>query len=165
MNVYHGSNMEVDKPELRISHRALDFGAGFYVTFNQKQAIEFAHKVVIRSQRLLSKPGIATVSEYDFDMDTAEKTLKILRFEAADKEWLSFVVDNRRGKNPYNDYDVIIGAVADDNVYAVIGYYEEGAYTEEMAINALKIKKLFMQMVLKTEKALNLLSFVKSEIY
>lgn len=32
MRVYHGSNLEVKKPDIKYSKRYLDFGKGFYVT-------------------------------------------------------------------------------------------------------------------------------------
>jgi hypothetical protein len=38
MIVYHGSFLVVDKPDVGHSKRYLDFGAGFYVTADQKQA-------------------------------------------------------------------------------------------------------------------------------
>lgn len=43
--VFHGSNVEVCKPRLIASHRALDFGMGFYTTTNPDQARDFAGKV------------------------------------------------------------------------------------------------------------------------
>jgi hypothetical protein len=61
-----------------------------------------------------------------------------------------------------DDYDVVMGPVANDDVFEVIEYYEDGTLTKEMAINALKIKKLFMQLTLKTEAALNMLKFIRS---
>ena len=38
MIVYHGSNMVVDHPRLVRQNRTLDFGYGFYTTFNKDQA-------------------------------------------------------------------------------------------------------------------------------
>lgn len=42
MIVYHGSNMVVDHPSLVRQNRTLDFGYGFYTTFNKDQAVNFA---------------------------------------------------------------------------------------------------------------------------
>ena len=36
--LYHGSNMIVEKPEIRVPSRPLDFGEGFYTTFSREQA-------------------------------------------------------------------------------------------------------------------------------
>lgn len=51
MLVYHGSNIEVSKPRLIVSNRALDFGMGFYTTTNPDQARDFAGKVVSRTEQ------------------------------------------------------------------------------------------------------------------
>lgn len=38
MILYHTSNMEIQKPDLRFSRSSLDFGVGFYTTENKSQA-------------------------------------------------------------------------------------------------------------------------------
>lgn len=48
MLVYHGSNVEVEKPRLIRQNRFLDFVYRFYTTTNKNQAINFAEKVVRR---------------------------------------------------------------------------------------------------------------------
>jgi hypothetical protein len=40
MKLYHGSNMEVARPKILERLRALDFGAGFYLTSSYEQAVE-----------------------------------------------------------------------------------------------------------------------------
>jgi len=162
MKLYHGSNLVVDAPKIITQTRTLDFGAGFYTTPSEEQAIEFAGKVVLRAAKFGGAMGIATVSEYDFDMAAAERTLRILRFDEPDKKWLRFVTDNRLGKISEQQYDIVCGPVANDNVYAVINLFEEGTLSEETAIAELKIKTLFSQILLKNDKALSLLKFVKS---
>lgn len=52
MIVYHGSNMIVDHPRLVRQNRTLDFGYGFYTTFNKDQAVNFAEKVTARREKL-----------------------------------------------------------------------------------------------------------------
>ena len=47
MIVYHGSYCIVDKPDIKFSREALDFGKGFYVT-----NIRFRHKTGLRSLNL-----------------------------------------------------------------------------------------------------------------
>lgn len=42
MRLYHGSNEEVRKPELRPLNRAVDFGRAFYLTTDRAQAIKWA---------------------------------------------------------------------------------------------------------------------------
>ena len=59
-------------------------------------------------------------------------------------------------------YDLIIGAVANDDVYRTLQVYSTGLLTKEQALEALKIKKLFNQYVFATYKAIRLLKFVKA---
>lgn len=40
MLLYHGSNILVEEPEIRENLRALDFGAGFYLTSSREQAVK-----------------------------------------------------------------------------------------------------------------------------
>jgi len=62
-------------------------------------------------------------------------------------------------------YDIIYGPVANDDVYQVIGLFEDGILSKENAITALKVKQLFNQYTLKTNAALGLLKFISSKTY
>jgi hypothetical protein len=157
MQLYHGSNLAVEKPRLVEQTRGLDFGAGFYLTTNESQAIQFSRIVVNRR-----KIGVATVSIYEFDMDGAEKTLAIRKFERANAEWLRFVADNRLKIYQGDTYDIVVGAVANDIVMPTIQAFLGGFLTEEAALITLKTSKLVDQVCLKSEKAISMLRFVKS---
>ena len=154
MFLYHGSNVSVIKPQLVNQTRGLDFGYGFYLTTNEEQAIRFS-KIVFKR----NKSGSATVSKYEFDMDAAEKKLSILKFDKADAQWLRFVAENRLKTYNGKDYDMVIGAVANDTVMPTIQLYLNGFLNEEAALITLKTSKLADQICLKTEKALSLLNF------
>ena len=164
MLLYHGSNVEIRKPDLKMSRRYLDFGAGFYLTSNNEQAIQFAGKVALRAVKMSKKPGVATVSVYDFDLD-AENPLYIKTFHRTNDEWLDYVITNRRGEIWDEDYDIVIGPVADDDVFAVIEFYESGLFTKKQVFGALKIKKRFNQYTFKTSDAIKTLQSIKSHTY
>lgn len=157
MILYHGSNMVVDKPRLIEQNRFLDFGYGFYATTNKAQAENFAQKVVVR------RVGTPIVNIYEIDDNIGSELLKIKRFNALDKESLDLVSANRSGTYDGEQYDVIIGAVSNDDVYRKLQVYSTGLLTKEQALEALKIKKLFDQYVFATNEAISLLKFVKSE--
>ena len=157
MRLYHGSNMAVEQPRLIVQTRGLDFGPGFYLTTKESQAERFSEIVVNRR-----KNGTATVSVYDFDWTTAEKTLAIRRFERADAAWLRFVVDHRLNIYRGESYDIVIGAVANDRVMPTIQLLLGGFIDEENTLVALKKSKLVDQVCIKSEQALSLLGFVKS---
>ena len=157
MLLYHGSNTVVDSPQLIEQTRGLDFGAGFYLTTDEKQAIRFSGIVFHRR-----KNGVPTVNVYDFDIAAAEKTLSICKFKGADAEWLRFVTDNRLKKNQSYTYDIVIGAVANDTLMPTIQAFLGGFLNEEAAIITLKASKLVDQICLKSKEALSLLRFIKS---
>jgi hypothetical protein len=161
MLLYHGSNTVISKPDLGMSKKYLDFGMGFYLTSNKNQAVEFSKKVVRRALKRREGAGIATINEYEFETESAKRMLRVKIFDMPDEEWLDYVVSNRQGVGNADDYDVVIGPVANDDVFEVIEYYEDGMFTKEAAINALKIKKLFTQFTMKTEAALNMLKFTE----
>lgn len=156
MILYHGSNMPVKNPQLIEQNRFLDFGYGFYTTTNIEQANNFAKKVALR------KGGNSVVNIYEINENVFLK-LKVKRFESPDEEWLDFVLANRTGTYVGETYDVIIGAVANDDVYRTLQIYESGILTKEQTLENLKVKKLFNQYVFATEKALDALVFIKSE--
>lgn len=157
MILYHGSNVIVKEPHIIESNRFLDFGIGFYTTTNKDQAINFAKKVVQRKGE-----GKPIVNIYELD-ETIISRLDIKQFDGPNEEWLDFVSDNRNGTYSDKEYDAIIGAVADDDVYRTLQVYASGVLTKEQALEALKIKKLFNQYVFKTESSLKAIRFIKSE--
>lgn len=154
MILYHGSNLAVTEPKLVAQNRFLDFGYGFYTTTNKLQAIGFADKVTKRR-----KAGKPTVSVYEIDEIKAFKDCLVLRFDEPNEEWLDFVSENRAGNYSGESYDFIYGPVADDDVYTTFTLYTAGVLTKEQTIEALKIKKLYNQLVLTSAKALSYLKF------
>ena len=157
MLVYHGSNLAIERPRLLVQNRHLDFGPGFYTTTNRAQAEDFSHKVVRREGG-----GIATVSVYDVGVPSVEADLLTLRFEAPDNEWLDFVAANRMGEYAGKPYDLVIGPVANDDVFVTVTLYLSGLLTKAQALEALKVKQLYDQYVWKTGAAIESVAFVES---
>jgi uncharacterized protein YrrD len=95
-------------------------------------------------------------------MDAAQRILDIVRFQAPDRLWLDFVHQNRQGIYAGKLHDLVIGPVANDDVFATLIVYEQGILNVEQTLEALKIKELYSQFVFKTEKALSLLKYINS---
>lgn len=159
MILYHGSNVEVTTPQIIVSNRALDFGAGFYTTSNEDQAIRWSKVQTLR--RRMGKP---IVSAYEFD-PAQTNGLSILHFSSADGAWLRYVTDNRKGVYCGEKYDIVIGPVANDNTMSVISDYMVGGITEETALILLKPQKLTDQYAFLTWKGLSMLHYVRSNAY
>lgn len=156
MKVFHGTNTVIEQPQIINRFKTLDFGEGFYTTENENQAKEFAVKVCERRSPKLSP----IVNCYEIDEDFNQ--LSILAFEAPNEKWLDFVIDRRKGIELSEKYDLIIGPVANDDVFGTIILYEAGQLDKESAIKRFKVKELYNQVVFCNEIALSKLAFVKS---
>lgn len=159
MILYHGSNVIVDQPKLIRQNRYLDFGFGFYTTTNREQSVNFAQKVTDRR-----KMGEATLNIYSVNEAVAFQECKVLQFDSPDEAWLDFVAANRQGTYQGEKYDLIYGAVANDDVYRTIALYMTGVLDKEQTLSSLKIRKLFNQLVFATEKSLQYLKFEGREL-
>ncbi len=155
MILYHGSNLTVNEPKLIPQNRFLDFGNGFYTTTNHEQAENFAKKVAFR------RGGSAIVNVYEL-CENDLGNLRIKRFDFPNEEWLDFVSDHRNGTYLGDEYDLIIGAVANDDVYRTLQVYSTGLLTKSQALDALRVKKLYNQYVFASKEAIKLLKFIES---
>ena len=158
MVIYHGSNVLVEHPEILRSERMLDFGAGFYTTSNKEQAVRWAQRGADRRV-----PGTQVLSVYEFDSEAAQSDLAVICFEKPGSDWLDFVCTNRMGREIDKPYDIVIGPVANDQVYTVVQFYENGIYDKEEAIKRLKVDNLFDQILFHTAKSLTYCRFTGFE--
>lgn len=136
-------------------NRFLDFGYGFYTTTNKEQAISFAVKVFRRR-----KEGDRVVSIYELDEEAAFTACSVLKFDAPNADWLDFVSENRSGIYKGARYDFVFGPVANDDVYTTFTLYTAGILTRDQTLAALKVKKLYNQLVITSEQALKYLKFI-----
>lgn len=159
MKLYHGSIVSVKNPNIRQGRSNTDYGKGFYTTVDFDQAARWA-----RIRRDRAGGGNAVVSVYELDDDFLQKKdFRIMEYNGATKEWLDFVVANRRYAQ-LHDYDIVLGPVANDNLYATISLYENGELSAEAAVVQLKTHVLFNQVSFHTEKVLTQLRFIESRM-
>ena len=152
MILYHGGNQEIREPRLNFSRRSLDFGAGFYTTPDFEQASAWASRVArVRGS------GTPIVNIYE--TNELWSSLKTLRFEKADRQWLDFVTANRTGRPAENVYDAIVGPIANDRTIETLNLYFSGTITQEIALELLLPQKLKDQYVLKTPRAIEAVCF------
>ena len=154
MILYHGSHLEIIRPDLKHSRDNVDFGRGFYTTPIHEQAVKWCGKF-----RRRGKEGV--VSIYSFDEKSIQE-LSVLRFDSYSEEWLDFILKCRRGED-ITDYDIVIGGVANDKVFNTVELFFEGLINKREAINRLSYEKPNLQMCFRTEKALEHLVFERSE--
>lgn len=145
--LFHGSNVEVEKPEVLISGFYKDFGFGFYCTNLERQARKWA----------LSKRGDSIVSMYSYK---AKENLNILAFPEMSNEWLDFVAACRKGIS--HGYDIVEGPMADDQIWDYVEDYIEGVITREAFWVLAKFKYPTHQIVFCTQRALETLTYERS---
>ena len=135
MILYHGSFLEIAKPDLVHSRSNVDFGRGFYVTPLYEQAAKWCGKFKRRG-----KDGV--ISRYGYDENRGNE-LKTLKFDS------------------YSD--LVVGGVANDKVFNTVELFFDGLIDKTEAINRLRYEKPNLQICFRTEKALSLLRFEGSE--
>ena len=100
---------------------------------------------------------------YEIDESVlSDGEMKVREFHGVDLAWLDFVVNNRKSKPELHDFDLVLGPVANDNVYATVNLYEDGVLDAESAINQLKAYKVYNQLSFHTSRSINMLKFVES---
>lgn len=162
ITLFHGSNVNVPKPFVKVGRGKVDFGQGFYLTKLRSQAESWAEVIAERKGRNAE----AVLSLYSFDYDSVKSAgYKIKVFETYSLEWLDYVVDCRKGGEMQHQYDIVEGGVANDNVIDTVEDYENGIITAEQALGQLKYKKVNHQIcILNQEIVDKYLSFTSSEI-
>ena len=143
MTVYHGGYMAVKQPEIRKGRNTKDFGTGFYCTVIKEQA-----------QRWARRYDTKVVSIYEVRL---RPTLKIKEFKDITNEWLDFIIACRSGIP--HDFDIVIGAMADDQIYNYISDYMEGTITREQFWVMAKFKYPTHQINFCTQEALKCLQY------
>lgn len=147
MELYHGSNVSVERPKVLSNGHYKDFGYGFYCTNFEHQARKWA--------MTRKRSHIVNVYEY-----TEDSTLNILKFPEMTEEWLDFIVACRRGIE--HNYDIVEGPMADDTIWDYIEDYVRGTITREAFWILVKFKYPTHQIVFCTEKAISTLQYERS---
>lgn len=157
MRLYHGSDVSVQRVDLGRALMFKDFGPGFYLSADVKQAEAFARYKADRP-RSVSHTPVVSVFEFD-ESNLASGLLRVKRFEGYSSEWIDFIHVYRTSAD--TDYDVVIGPIANDDVRTSFALYEMGEMTHEELLEALKFKRVTYQYCFKTEAAVSLLKWVK----
>lgn len=120
MIVYHDSTDPIPCPDNPHSQDHLDFGRGFYVTTFQEQAERWAQKQALRKGRAV----VVSVYELSESFDA----FKVLTFPEDNEAWLDYVCSCCKGSDDYLGYDLVIGSVANDDVFRTFDMYFRGIW-------------------------------------
>ena len=143
MNIYHGNYYKIENPKIITGKYTKDFGEGFYCTILKEQAIKWAKKF---------DTPVLNIYEYNENLN-----LKIKEFNILSEEWLDFIINSRNGKK--HNYDIVIGAMADDQIYNYISDYMDGSITRDQFWIMAKFKYPTHQINFCTKEALECLDY------
>jgi hypothetical protein len=165
MILYHGSNTKIVNVDLSKARPFKDFGRGFYFTELKEQAERMAVRVADRFG------GTPYVSTFELsDKIFQDKLLNILKFDSHGKEWALFVMNNRnigfsdidnRLYNGDNKYDLVIGAVANDDLVGTFDLFRGGFMGIDDVVKQITYKDLTNQYSFHSKKAIAYLKAVE----
>jgi DNA-directed RNA polymerase subunit K/omega len=158
MQVFHGSNVRIEKIDLAKSEFFKDFGRGFYVTNIREHA--YLRAVDVSKKRKTDKP---IVTEFKY-MEAYPVTvgMNVKKFENVSKEWVEFIMLNRNRQisHPAHTFDIVEGPIADDRMVIQIRKYEQGKISIEKLIEKLTYREPTYQICFCTLAALYALELV-----
>lgn len=154
MKLYHGSNVEIESPDLLRSKPFKDFGQGFYLSPVRSQALALARQ---KTAQLQTGTPCVTVFEWDKEAAIADVSLRVKIFDDYCREWAEFILANRdrNSSHPVHNYDIVIGPIADDGVTFQLRRYRIGTISMEKLIEELKYARgITIQYFFGTPRAL-----------
>ncbi len=150
MRLYHTGFDIIREPDLSRGRHNADFGPGFYLSPDGEFSRRWARE----------RRGSSTyVNEYELCLDG----LSVKSLER-DVSWFDFIYGNRNGLAVADpgllSADVIIGPIANDTIYDVMGVTTSGFLSREQANELLNLGPVYTQVVIKSEKAKSQLLFL-----
>ena len=170
IELLHGSDHVIEKPELKIGKDNNDYGKGFYCTLEPSMAMEWACK----------NNTNGFVNKYVLEQESL-KVLDLLDGEYNILHWMALLLKNRKFRitseiaidardyiiNNFlidlSDYDVVVGYRADDSYFSFAESFVQNGLSLRSLNEALRLGKLGTQTVLVSERAFEKLSFVDAE--
>lgn len=168
ITLYHGSDHIIEKPVFGEGKPYNDYGRGFYCTEHIELAKEWA----------CATGGDGYANRYQLDING----LSVLNLNTPEYNilnWLAILLENRKFnvaeglpqrakayilenfKVDYKKFDIIIGYRADDSYFSYAGDFVNGTLSLSDLSEAMRLGKLGEQVVLKSEKAFDALTFVE----
>ena len=169
ITLYHGSDHIIEKPVFGEGKAYNDYGRGFYCTEHAELAKEWACAA--------DSDGYANHYHLDY---SGLSVLNLNTPEYNILNWLAILLENRKFnvadglpqraktylqenfKVDYKKYDVIIGYRADDSYFSYAGDFVNGTLSLADLSEAMRLGKLGEQVVLKSRKAFDSLTFVEA---
>lgn len=151
MTLYHTGFQAIPAPDVRYGRKNADFGPGFYLSGD----LDFSHRWA-----RYRKGSTTVLNTYQLDLDG----LRVKEL-SRDGEWFETIFRNRAGyPDSLAETDVIVGLIANDTIYDVLGVTTSGLLPREKAMELLLLGPEYRQIVVKTEKAAAQLTFLSAQV-
>ena len=152
MILYHGTNVFFEQVALSECKPFKDFGMGFYLTPNKRDARA-------RAVNKCNKESFGTPVVLAFHIEEKElEKMEVKRFESVSEEWVDFVLANRDRRNrKHHSFDVVIGPIADDGVILSLQLYEQKVIDKPELIKRLTFARPTEQYCFCTQRAIDAL--------
>jgi len=111
-----------------------------------------------QAEKWAIKYDTPVINKYEY---RENKSMNIKEFTLMTEEWLDFIIDCRSGKK--HEYDIVIGAMADDQVYNFITDLLNGNITRQAFWELAKFRHPTHQIAFCTEKSLECINFVEAD--
>ena len=169
IDIYHGSDHIVKHPVHGDGKIHNDYGRGFYCTEHIEPAKEWA----------CSADSDGYANHYKLDC-SGLRVLNLNEPEYSILNWLAILLENRKFNVAdglpqrarayllenfmvdYKKYDIIVGYRANDSYFSFAGDFVSGTLSLSDLSEAMRLGKLGEQIVLKSEKAFEALTFVEA---
>ena len=162
MILYHGSNIEISQIDIDKGRKGKDFGKGFYLSEDIKQAEKMASLTTFRQGK-----GVPVVSKFMFDESilNGKSDIKIKQFGGYTIEWAEFILLNRNNNTNIqaHDYDIVIGPIADDTVGLQLRRFIQGYINISQLVNELSYIRPTIQYFLVESLGKELIEMLMSD--
>jgi hypothetical protein len=108
--------------------------------------------------QVIEKPTILNVYDLAEDWDN----YRVLSFGQENEKWLEFVCACRRGETLNEAYDIIIGNVADDDVFKTIDMYFRGLWDKKKVLEELRYYRTNNQICIVNQETIERLITFRS---
>jgi hypothetical protein len=135
VQVFHGSDVRIEKIDLAKSEFFKDFGRGFYVTNIREHA--YLRAIDVAKRHNSNKP---VITEYKYiEAYPITVGLNMKKFNNISREWVEFIMLNRNRhiSHPAHIFDIVEGPIANDRMVIQIRLYEQGKISIEKLIDML----------------------------
>lgn len=150
MTLYHAGLEPIPAPDLLCGRKNADFGQGFYLSDSREFSVTWSK---------WRKGKVPLINRYELRLEG----LRVKEF-TYNSEWMHYLFLNRAGAaDIFQDYDVIVGPIANDTIFDIWGVITCGILSERQALKLLATSPNYEQIVIKSQKAIEALHWTGAE--